>query len=182
VTANPWLVPITALRRTTGAQREEHRRGRLGELRVADAIVPADRDVDVDIVLSSVGGGVEANGSVRAEWQAACRRCLRPLGGVLRTDVREVYRPHAGGDDDEETYPLGSEHLDLEPLARDALLLALPLAPLCREDCAGLCPTCGADLADGPCGCAAPGADPRWAALDVLRSERPGGAQPERSN
>jgi uncharacterized protein len=55
----------------------------------------------------------------------------------------------------------------LRPLVRDALLLELPLAPLCREDCRGLCAHCGADLNDGPCDCAPP-RDPRWDALDVL--------------
>jgi uncharacterized protein len=82
--------------------------------------------------------------------------------------------PTPDDDADEETYPLLGDHLDLEPLARDAVLLALPLAPLCREDCAGLCPTCGAERAGGACGCDPAPVDPRWAALDVLRAE--GGA------
>jgi uncharacterized protein len=52
-------------------------------------------------------------------------------------------------------------------------VLELPLAPLCRDDCAGLCAECGADLNAGPCGCRRPGRDPRFDALDVLRSEPP---------
>jgi uncharacterized protein len=171
MSATPWLVPVTALRRTLGSQREEHRRGRLGVLRVADVVVPADCEVSVDVVLTAVDGGLEVAGHVSGDWEGECRRCLRPVGGALTTDVRELYRPRADGeadDDDEETYPLGGDHLDLAPLARDALLLALPLAPLCREDCAGLCPTCGQDLAEGACDCASSVVDPRWAALDVL--------------
>jgi uncharacterized protein len=92
--------------------------------------------------------------------------------GDLDVEVRELYRPHGrlrGADDDEETYELSGEHLDLAPLVRDALLLSLPLAPLCGPDCPGLCPSCGADLSVGTCGCPQTAADKRWAALDVLR-------------
>jgi uncharacterized metal-binding protein YceD (DUF177 family) len=70
-----------------------------------------------------------------------------------------------------ESYPIRGEHIDLAPLTREALLLNLPLAPLCREDCAGLCPRCGADLNAGPCGCGSDERDPRWAILDVLKEE-----------
>ncbi len=73
-------------------------------------------------------------------------------------EVRELYRPRQPSHEatrtpDEDTYPLEGDHLDLRPLVRDALLLELPLAPLCQEDCRGLCPTCGADLNLGPCEC-----------------------------
>ncbi len=174
--AGPWLVPVLALRRATGARRHEHRAGTLGELRIADTVVAADRDVDVDVDLTSIDGGVEVGGVVAASWQAACRRCLRPVGGRVEAEVRELYRPHVegSGDDDDETYELGVDHIDLAPLARDAVLLALPLAPLCSVSCPGLCPTCGADLADAPCDCASAATDPRWGMLDTLRV--PGGA------
>ncbi|MHB1930154.1 MAG: YceD family protein [Acidimicrobiales bacterium] len=168
MTARPWSVPVTSLRRAVGTQHAVRRSGPLGELRGADTVVAAVALSTVDVVVSVVVGGIEAAGTVSSSWRAQCRRCLRPIGGSIDVPVRELYRP--GGGDDEETYPLGTDTLDLEPLARDALLLGLPLAPLCREDCAGLCPTCGADLAEGGCGCARPPADARWAALDVLRS------------
>lgn len=212
MTAGGWLVPIVALRRHLGNRRHEHREGSLGELRVADTVVPADHDVTVDVVLSAIDGGIEVEGTVSAGWEAECRRCLRPVSGVLTAEVRELYRPpehrgpgqhgpehrgaehrgteHRGaegrhrdshqhlrvvegeeqGEDD--TYELGAEQLDLAPLARDAVLLGLPLAPLCRPDCAGLCPTCGAELADGDCDCAPAPPDARWAALDALRPAR----------
>jgi uncharacterized protein len=190
VAADPWLVPVTALRRNPGSQRHELRVGSLGELRVAGTWVPADAEVSIDVVLTSIDGGIEAAGTVTAPWQAECRRCLRPVVGELVAEVRELYAPvgalhHAGShgaapapvepdEDDEETYPLGPDHLDLAPLGRDAILLGLPLAPLCRDDCAGLCPICGAERAEVDCGCVEAVTDPRWAALDVLRE--PGGA------
>jgi uncharacterized protein len=69
---------------------------------------------------------------------------------------------------EDELYPIVDDTIDLGPLVRDAIVLELPMAPLCREDCRGLCPQCGADRNEGDCSCAAP-KDPRWANLDVLR-------------
>ena len=89
----------------------------------------------------------------------------------------EHERPPTVGEEDEETYPLRGEMLDLQPLVRDALLLELPLAPLCNEECKGLCPACGADLNDGPCSCDTRPADPRWSALDSLKGD-PGARRP----
>ena len=171
MTANPWLIPITTLRRNPGSRRHEQRVGRIGELSVAGSVVSADAEVSADAVLDSVGGGIEVSAELRAPWQGECRRCLRALSGELHCDVRELYAPRRAGepdDADEETYPISGDTLDLRPLVRDALLLELPIAPVCQADCQGLCPTCGADLNEGPCGCE-PVSDPRWGALDVLR-------------
>jgi uncharacterized protein len=182
MTANPWLVPITSLRRSIGNRLQETRTGRIGALRVADSQVSEQAEVSAEVTLDSVDGGIEVAATVEAPWSGECRRCLKPVGGALRCQVRELYRPRALGeppDQDEETYPLRGEMLDLRPLVRDAVLLELPIAPLCREDCAGLCPTCGADLNEGRCACPPPSGDPRWAALDVLKD--PGGTDPGRS-
>lgn len=169
MSTSPWLVPVTALRRTVGARQREQRSGQLGELRVADTWVADDGTATVDVVLSVVVGGIEAAGTVSARWASSCRRCLRPVGGTVEAPVRELYRP--GGGADEDTYPLGTDQLDLEPLARDALLLGLPLAPLCREDCRGICPACGADRSVTSCDCEVERADPRWGPLDALSSD-----------
>jgi uncharacterized protein len=69
--------------------------------------------------------------------------------------------------DPELEYPLSADWLDLEPLAHDACILELPLAPLCRNDCLGLCPECGVNRNNETCTCTAR-TDPRWAALDSL--------------
>ncbi len=168
--ADPFLVSITSLRRSPGARRHEHRSGSIGELRVASTVLAAPSEVEVEVVLDVVDGGIEVSGEVRAHWQGECRRCLRLVTGDLGAQVRELYRPRSPGEtDDEETYPLAGELLDLRPLARDAVLLELPLAPLCRPDCAGLCPTCGQDLNEDDCGCAGAVRDIRWSGLDALR-------------
>jgi uncharacterized protein len=163
------LVPITALRRHPGSRREEHRAGPVGELNVAGSVIPAGVWVEAEAVLDSVVGGIEVAADIRAPWAGECRRCLMPIQGQLACEVRELFRPQSPGDSDEDTYPLEGDHLDLLPMVRDAVMLELPLAPLCRADCRGLCPTCGADLNAGDCGCPPPVQDGRWGALDVLR-------------
>jgi len=119
-------------------------------------------------MMEGVPGGVVARGEVVAQWEGGCRRCLVTVRGELRASVLEVFErtPHP-----EQTYPMVGDELDLEPLARDAVVLELPLAPLCKQGCLGLCPLCGADLNEGGCGCSADGGYPRWAALDVLRQD-----------
>ncbi len=71
----------------------------------------------------------------------------------MAATVRERYAPAGGTDGDEDAYPLAGDELDLEPLARDAVLLDLPLAPLCADDCLGLCPQCGANWNVPTCDC-----------------------------
>lgn len=168
---DPWRVPVTVLRRAPGAVQRERRRGSLGRLVVADNVVGADAITEADVVLCAIDGGVEVSGRVTAPFTGNCRRCHRAIAGEVVAEVREVYRPHRARDrdEDEETYQLGTDHLDLAPMARDAVLLELPLAPLCRPNCGGLCARCGADLNVNPCACPPAAVDDRWAALDVLR-------------
>ena len=71
------------------------------------------------------------------DWQGTCRRCLEPVEGEAEASVKEIFERHPV---EGETYLLDGESIDLEPLVRDAVLLALPLAPLCREDCPGPAP------------------------------------------
>ena len=169
--ADPFLIPITSLRRHPGARRAERRVAPLGLLTVAGSQVLEKAEVEVEVTLEVAVGGIAVSGFVRGPWRGECRRCLQSVGGTVVAEVRELYRPAGAQEDSEETYLLGVDHLDLRPLARDAILLELPLAPLCRADCAGLCPSCGVDRNQIECGCADGPADPRWAALDALRPD-----------
>src|SRR5262249_19566905 len=83
--------------------------------------------------------------------------------------VHELFAPDAS--DDGDVYPVSDGTVDLEPLIRDAVLLAMPFAPLCRPGCLGLCERCGGDRNLNECTCA-PEADPRWAALEPVRTHR----------
>ena len=168
----PFQVQVAALRKQNGGSREEHREGIIPDLGAVSVVGPEGEPVVLDLTLASYPGGIMATGTVSAPWQGECRRCGGPVGGRVFAEVLERYAPVGGSDRDEEAYPLTGDELDLEPLARDAVLLELPLAPLCTDMCQGLCPTCGANRNMESCDCAPP-ADPRWAALDVLRDGDP---------
>jgi uncharacterized protein len=165
---SPFIADIVALRRHQGHREHLSVHAPLAGLRVTGSEVPSREPVDLDLVLEAVEGGIVVVGEARARWAGECRRCLGPVHGELTAHVEELF---VRDSEDGETYPIGGDHIDLEPLAREAFVLALPLAPVCRTDCAGLCPVCGADLNCGPCACPPADTDPRWAALDALRPE-----------
>jgi uncharacterized protein len=165
-TANrPFLVHASRLRKAVGTRWHEVRHGVIEDLACSGSAVPEDAEVEADVVLESVVGGVSVTGTLRAPWKGTCRRCLEPAGATLVVEVREHFTE---GGDGEETYPLHDGEVDLEPMVRDAVLLELPQAPLCRADCLGLCPTCGVNRNEEACECRSE-RDRRWAALDVLR-------------
>ncbi len=166
--ARPFTVQVAALRKESGVTRHEVRRGSIEDLEAVGVSVPDSATVSCDMTLSSYPGGIMVTGTVSAPWVGECRRCGGPAAGMVVAEVRERYAPAGGTDVDDEAYPLAGDELDLEPLARDAVLLELPLAPLCRPDCLGLCPQCGTNWNVAPCTCR-PAGDPRWAALDALR-------------
>jgi uncharacterized protein len=166
--SRPFLVQVAALRKVAGTTRHEERRGVIDDLASVSVSVPEGEPVTTDVTLSSYPGGITVAGTVSAPWVGECRRCGGPAAGMVVAEVRERYAPAGGTDVDDEAYPLAGDELDLEPLSRDAVLLELPLAPLCRPDCLGLCPQCGTNWNVAPCGCR-PAGDPRWAALDALR-------------
>jgi uncharacterized protein len=170
--ARPFVVSLAALRRA-GGRHQEVRHGPLSGLRIGDSYVPSDEDVVVDVILELIPGGVVASGTVTAPFVSDCRRCLGPVRGTVSAEIREIYQADVAPEDAEEIYPLSGDQLDLEPLARDAVLLELPIAPLCREACLGLCPTCGANLNEGSCSCPEATQDPRWAGLDTLHHDFP---------
>ncbi len=146
--------------------------------------MPDGAEVRIDLELEALSNGVVATGTVTAPWVGECRRCLQPVHGEATAEVKEIFEPRPV---EGETYPLGGDSVDLEPMVRDAVLLALPLAPLCGPDCAGPAPDSfptgtASDSAaeDGTDGAveddddlAAPAGDPRWAALDGLRFDSP---------
>ena len=164
--ARPLLVNVAELLRHPASRQEVHVELPSEGLTVLDSVVPAGAPIDVDVALESLSDGIVVTGRVSAPWVGSCRRCLGAAGGTLDILVRELYQPEPESDD---AFPIEGDQLDLEPLVREALLLELPLAPLCRADCAGLCPQCGADRNDVDCGHRLDTRDARWDALDQLR-------------
>lgn len=119
----------------------------------------------VDVVLEQVPDGIVVHGTVAAEYESECSRCLEPVRASFSVPVRELFER---APIDGETYQLEGEEVDLELPVRDAVLLDLPQAPLCRQDCAGLCPACGTDHNLSECDCDLNPPDPRWDALRAL--------------
>jgi uncharacterized protein len=163
---HPWLVPVGALRRRPGARRDVEVAAPIEELAVSNSWVPEGTKVRLAGVIESAIGGVMVTARVQAPFEGTCRRCLETARGEMEIALRELC---ADEPDPDLGYPVGPEWLDLEPIVRDACILELPLAPLCREDCQGLCPECGANWNRETCPCEAP-PDPRWLALSGLGS------------
>ena len=137
--------------------------------------VPLGAPVELDLRLEAVMEGVLVTGTAHAGLTGECVRCLEPLTDPARAEVEVdlqelyLYEDHALPDEeDDEVSMLEGDLIDLEPLLRDAVVLALPFQPLCRDDCPGLCPECGARLADDPDHAHEAAIDPRWAALAAL--------------
>jgi len=164
----PLVVGVAVLRKHPGTRRRVKVEAPIAELEVSDSNVPAGAEVELDVVLESVLGGVVVSGTVSADWEGECRRCLEVATGRLSATVRELYAEDA---DPELGYSMTADWLDLEPLAHDACILELPLAPLCGPDCLGLCPECGVNRNHETCTCTEK-ADPRWAALSGLGAPR----------
>jgi DUF177 domain-containing protein len=163
VSRPPFLVPTGELFRHPGARQHLTLAGPLPGLALSTTWLTSD-DVVADVVVEAQGEAVMLTGSVTAAWTGECRRCLETTGGEIRVELREIFEPHPT---EGETYPLDRDDLDLEPVLREALALALPLAPVCREDCPGPDPDAHPLRADDE----ATPADPRWSALDGLRFE-----------
>lgn len=166
------IVSVTEIRRRPGSRLDVHRSIVAEGLGLADVgvAVPDGAEVPFDGEVESIHEGVVVTGVVSVPWTGVCRRCLADVGGTATVDVREVYETHPV---DGETWPLLHDHIDLGPLLHDTALLALPLAPLCEDDCAGPVPEVlpvvveGDGAGDGD-EAPEPPRDPRWAVLDDL--------------
>ncbi|GAA2092760.1 hypothetical protein GCM10009780_37640 [Actinomadura alba] len=149
-----------------------------GSLGVEMVGVPKDAELELDLRLEAVMEGVLVTGTTRVPLVGECSRCLDPLASVFEVEFQELFVypdnrfgsvEHAAGEDE---LRLEGDFIDLEPVLRDAVVLALPLSPLCRDDCPGLCSECGVRLDDAEPGHHHDAVDPRWAALKDLKDQR----------
>ncbi len=130
--------------------------------------IPEGSPIELDLRLESVSEGVLVTGMARARLEGECSRCLTPIHDEVEVDVQELFLyedQHMEGEDEQDISRMQGELFDLEPTLRDAVVLDLPFTPLCREDCAGLCPVCGVNLNDEPDHDHGPAVDSRWGAL-----------------
>jgi uncharacterized protein len=131
--------------------------------------LPVPDKVDADLLLSRVSSGTVFELQYSARLHGPCYRCLADAVLDVPVSAREYQATNPGESDELRTPYLVDEQLDLSAWARDALVLALPDQILCRLDCAGLCPVCGADLNAQPHEHDDQELDSRWAALSELR-------------
>ncbi|PPK98545.1 uncharacterized protein CLV92_101241 [Kineococcus xinjiangensis] len=155
---------------------------RPGSMRKVERTVPAPADLGTEVIavpegsdlvlelrLEAVMEGVLVSGTASGRVRGECVRCLDDLERDVRVELQELYtyEQRASTEDDDELHCLDGDLLDLEPVVRDAVVLALPFQPVCEDDCPGLCVDCGAHLAEDP-DHSHQNADPRWAALQGL--------------
>ena len=165
----PLVVDTRELGRRPGSMRPLRRTVPAPESLGGELIgVPLGADVDLDLRLESVMEGVLVSGTATAPLSGECGRCLEPVDDTLTVDLQELYAYTDSDDQDEDVSRMEGDLLDLEPVLRDAVVLALPLTPLCRPDCAGLCVECGERLDDLPADHGHRAPDPRWAALQSV--------------
>ncbi|GHF63424.1 uncharacterized protein FHX82_003056 [Amycolatopsis bartoniae] len=180
-TRNPWVVDTRELGRRAGLSRTLRRTVPVSTvLGVPDVIVvPEGSEIDLDLLLESVVEGVLVTGTATARTTGECSRCLDPIEDEVEIELTELFAyPGSTTDvttDEDEVSRLVDDRLDLEPIVRDALVLALPQVPLCSEDCPGLCQECGRKWADLEPGHGHETIDPRWAALVERLGDSPAG-------
>ena len=137
--------------------------------------VPEGADLTLDLRLESVTEGVLVSGTVAGPVEGECGRCLRPVTDTVIVSLQELYAyEHSATEEtteEDEVGRLQGDLLDLEPALRDAVVLALPNSPLCRENCPGLCPECGVHRDELPADHTHGQVDPRWAALTQFKEE-----------
>ncbi|NEY31327.1 DUF177 domain-containing protein [Streptomyces sp. PRKS01-65] len=176
---------LQRLTRTVDAPRDLGIQGVVG--------VPGGAPVELELRLESVMEGVLVTGTARATAEGECVRCLEPVELELEADFQEMFsypdaddrgrpvaEPGDDAEDDEDRLFVEDGLIDLEAVLRDAVVLALPMQPVCREDCPGLCAECGARLADDP-DHHHDAVDIRWAALQGLADSLEPGDKDDKS-
>ncbi|QSR27362.1 metal-binding protein [Nocardioides aromaticivorans] len=173
----PLVLDTRELGRRPGSQREVSRTVPApADLGIEVLSVPEGAPVELDLRLEAVMEGVLVTGTASAVLEGECARCLEPIHDELEVTFQELFvyddiRDSADAEEDDEVSMLQDDLVDLEPLLRDAVVLALPFQPLCQDDCPGLCPECGVRLIDEPDHAHEAPIDPRWAALTKLEQD-----------
>jgi uncharacterized protein len=168
----PWVISTHDLGRRPGSMQQLSLTLPAPENLGVDMIgVPKDADVELSIRLEAVMEGVLVTGTARAPLSGECARCLDPLTSRTEVGFQELFF-YSAEDAAEDDSLLDGELLDLEPTFRDAVVLALPLSPVCAADCPGLCVECGVKLAEAGADHGHDKVDVRWAALRNLKIDQ----------
>ncbi len=168
--SKPLVFNAAELLRRPGSERRLSLEPTVAELGIADPRFDPGSTVTISLRLESLTDGIVVDGQLRAPWADSCRRCLAPAAGEVVSEIHERYQQVVT---DPDAFQIVGDQIDLEPMVRENLLLDAPIAPVCRPECAGLCPTCGIDRNETTCDCLATVSDPRWDALSQLKANLP---------
>jgi uncharacterized protein len=168
--SNPLLINAAELLRRPGSERRLSLNPTIAELDLVDPRFDREATVEVSLRMESLTDGIVVDGRLRAPWADTCRRCLAPARGEVVCEVGELYQLVIT---DPDAFEIVGDQIDVGSMVRENILLDAPVAPLCRPDCAGLCPTCGIDRNTATCACVTAAGDPRWDALSQLRANLP---------
>jgi uncharacterized protein len=183
--SSPWVFDTRPMGRRPGTMKPYRVSAPVGQPMGIEVIAVAKgAEIELDLRMESVAEGVLVSGIATGTADGECARCLRDISIPVSADLRELYAypesTTAATTADDEYPRLIDDLIDLEPLVRDEIVLTLPLAPLCRPDCPGLCSECGERFDDLEQGHSHEILDPRWADLaakfGVPGSSAPGGA------
>jgi uncharacterized protein len=160
---SPFELPVYDLMHRPGEMRERafefDAPERLGEGVVA---VPVGENIAIDVRMEGLHDGILVSAAVETTATGECVRCLDPVSVPVEVEIQELF---AYSFDEAFDFAVHDDYVDLEPVVRDAVVLALPFQPVCRPDCPGLDPETGSKLAVEPDQTPREVLDPRWAAL-----------------
>jgi len=175
-------INVADLKNNVGASKNYTVNEQMPNLNVLGEEVKFTQPVTGTVKASNNGNGIEIAGRIRTEVVVHCSRCLREITLPLVADVAELYQEEVATEDlkqgqeqdqEKQEKEIGAalfqgDEIDLTDLLQETLLLALPIKPLCQEECRGLCPICGQDLNQALCDCKEERVDPRFAVLKQL--------------
>ena len=164
-----FLVPVHDLMKRPGLMRELELDIPLVEPIGTEVVaIPASAEVELDLRLESVHEGILATGEIFAEAKTMCSRCLEDMNLKIEVDFQELFAYSYSSDDE---LLVTNEHIDLEQVVIDSVVLSLPFQPVCNKDCLGLCVECGFRLSEEPEHKHENVVDPRFEALKDLLSK-----------
>ncbi len=173
----PFVVPVRDIVRRPGEMREFSLEipapEKWGEGLVS---VPQGEPIDIEVRLESVHEGILVSGTADTEMAGVCGRCLTDIAEPVEVEFQELF---AYPGEEAEDFEVRDDHVDLEIVVRDAIVLSLPFQPVCQPDCPGLDPETGERLTESTAERRQEPVDPRWAALRQYTPD-PDGDAPRR--
>lgn len=160
------IIDLKDLTGTPGASIKVRVTEPVGDLRVT--LGKVGEPLEIDLLAETLREGIAVTGWIRGKMSLVCARCLTEFDREFEQPVDEVFYREP---DDEEGYVLDGDTMNLEPLVRDTVVLAIPVSPLHHPECLGLCPVCGADRNKADCGHRIESFDLRWEPLRRLVEE-----------